>query len=161
MNKKIIGRVNAQRKKEYPNLDLLTSQHLAGMTLHVSAKVLKREKMKEIYELIALWLVDELKTKDFDFNEFLAHLLDYQVSNDITTDEIFKTVSPMTNYRESQLTVSKKWLPVGVDKIGMRPVPVVTMSGYWLAAFGFETGELCKVMAQDGSILIQTIASHG
>jgi len=161
MNKKIIGRVNAQRKKDFPNLDLKAAEHLAKAVLPVSAKKLPKEKMKEIYQLLSLWLAEELKTTDFDLNEFLAHILDYQVSNDITSRVIFKTVPVSTNFRESQLTVSKKWLPVGKNKIGMKPVPVVTLAGDWLGAFGFETGELCKVMAKDGSLLIQTIASHG
>ncbi|HRA60765.1 MAG TPA: hypothetical protein PLG30_14210 [Bacteroidia bacterium] len=161
MKKKIIGRVNAKRKKDFPKLDVSPIQKSITEIRPTISRKLTKDEMLEIMQIISLWVAEKCGTTEFDLNDFLSHLLDYQVSYDITSRQIFKTVPASINIRESQLTVSKKWLPVGKDKIGMKPVPVVTLAGEWLEVRGFEVGELCKVMAQDGSILIQTIAKHG
>lgn len=174
MTKKIIGRVNAQRKKDFPNLENNTiyakkfANFLAEMhnenfnECSLTARhLLKDSEKNEALQILALWLSEKSKRTDFDLNYFISSLLDYQVSHDIDAGQILKDVAPGSDLRESQLTVSKKWQPVGKHKIGMKPVPVVNLAGEWLAQRGFEIGEVCRVFASDGSILIQTLAKHG
>lgn len=161
MNKKINLRVRTQGKKDIPKLHLEVSQHIADRPNPVSTKLLPKNKMKEICELISLWLAEELETDNFELNQFLGHLLDYQISFGIESSQLLKNLPDINNYRESQITISKKWVTSRKNKTGMRSIPVLTLSGDWLHVRGFEIGEICKVITKDGSILIQTVAKHG
>lgn len=124
-------------------------------------QILTPAEKVEALHILTLWLSEKRKVRDFDLNHLLCSILDYQVEYDIEPRIILQSIHDGIDLRESQLTVSKKWQPVGKNKIGMKPVPVLNLAGEWLAVRGFEIGELCKVFASDGSILIQTIAKNG